>query len=118
SVRPGVDGVCLADHCFAPWQLVAQSRFVTHRPLPFLADLKFGVSRTELAGSLVGKRSKPGRETPETAGLLAWTSQSAAIDSGGRITPLVRLQPMSRDVTREQVTLAAAAYEAHILQAQ
>ncbi len=118
SLRPGVDGACLTNRCFTPWQLVAQSRFVTHRPLPFLADLKFGASLDELTHSLAAKRDKRARETQNLPALVAWTSQSAAIDAGGRITPLVRLHPVSRDVDEEQVTLAAAAYEAHILEAQ
>lgn len=118
SLRPGIDGVCLTGRCYAPWQLVAQSRFVTHSPLPFLADLKFGASLAELARALRDKAPRNAQTEPGEASLLAWSSQSTAVDHAGVVTPLVRMHPIDGDVTPERVFTASAAFEKHILDAQ
>lgn len=115
SLRPGLDGVCLAGGCYAPWQLVAQSRFVTHNPLPFLPDLKFGASLEDLARTL---RKKNARRAPTDDSLVAWSSQSTAVAPSGVVTPLVRLHPVDSDITQQRVFTANTAFEKHILDAQ
>jgi hypothetical protein len=116
SLRPGVDGVCLGQRCYAPWQLVAQSRFVTHSPLPFLGDLKFGASLDDLKRSLAGKEKTADDGT--TTELVAFTSRSVVIDPEGAVTPVVRMHPGQRPLNAAEVSKAGAEFEAHILAAQ
>lgn len=116
SLRPGIDGVCLAERCYAPWQLVAQSRFVTHSPLPFLGDLKFGASLAELVRSLGGK--DPALAGADAEDLVAFTTESVVITAEGEVTPLVRMHPVERPLTAKQVSAAGAQFEAHIVAAQ
>lgn len=115
SLRPGLDGVCLANRCFAPWQLVAQSRFVTHSPLPFLGDLKFGASLSKLRRGLTDKNAAPEASRAE---LFAITTQSAVITPAGEVTPLVRSHPVQRPVAAREISDAAEQFEAHIVAAQ
>ena len=116
SLRPGIDGVCLGKRCLAPWQLVAQSRFVTHSPLPFLGDLKFGASLSDLARAVSGKdRSKRDGAGGE---LMAITSHSVVITADGEVTPLVRMHPTEQPLTAERVKGAGTLFESHILAAQ
>lgn len=44
ALRPGLDGVCGAGACLAPWQLVALSSFVEHAPLPGIPEARIGFS--------------------------------------------------------------------------
>jgi hypothetical protein len=118
SLRPALDGACLDDRCYTPWQLVAQRRFIEHSPLPFLADLKFGVSLLDVAKALLGKSRRDAGEAVDVGSLVAWSSQSTALGPRGELTPLRRMHPPERAVDRQQVETAAAAFETHILTAQ
>lgn len=117
TLRPGLDGACRGSRCYSPWQLVAQSRFVTHSPLGFLGDLKFGASLTDLARDLAKKKQKTAK-APPTDVLTTWTSQSVAIAVTGEVYPLVRLHSPPKPVMPNQIPSAATGYQAHILQAQ
>lgn len=117
SLRPGIDGVCANERCYAPWQLVAQSRFATHSPLPFLADLKFGASLEELVLSLSGDEAEDeSTESPEQ--LMAFTSSSVVMTPEGEVTPLVRMHAGTRPLNMTEVSNAGARFEAHIVAAQ
>lgn len=120
NLRPGVDGACLGQHCYAPWQLVAQNRFVDHSPVPFLGDLKFGASTFEIARALASKRQRAELDEGQAAPpeLRGWTSQSAVLSPQGAVTSLTRLHPDRRDLTPGEVARASAQFEAHILAAQ
>lgn len=120
NLRPGVDGACLGQNCYAPWQLVAQNRFVDHSPLRFLADLKFGASTLDIARALATKHQRATLDENEAppSELRSWTSQSAVLSAQGTVTPLTRLHPGQRELTPDVVRQASAQFEAHILAAQ
>lgn len=120
NLRPGLDGACLGQTCYAPWQLVAQNRFVTHSPVPFLGDLKFGASTFAIALSLADKRRRAALAHSDTAPpeLRSWASQSAVLSPQGAVTSLTRSHPDHRELTPEEVRRASVQFEAHILAAQ
>jgi hypothetical protein len=92
TLRPGLDGVCLAGACLAPWQLVARDAFVRHVPLPSVPDARLGVSLERLRRSLDLK----GQHADQP--LLRITSHSVVLTSEG-------VQPHRR--SRRQATVDA-----------
>ncbi len=67
-LRPGLDGLCWSKRCFAPWQMVATSAFVTHTPFAPVPDARMGVSFSNLQAVLAGDEGVPLRI--ETVSLL------------------------------------------------
>ncbi|NVB36918.1 hypothetical protein G6O69_03690 [Pseudenhygromyxa sp. WMMC2535] len=58
ALRPGRDGICDAERCLMPWQLVAADQFVSNEPVPWIPDFRFGVSPVRLQRALGGPISK------------------------------------------------------------
>jgi hypothetical protein len=110
-LRPGLDGACNGVGCLAPWQLVARDSFTTYAPLPFLSDLKFGVSLQALGKQL-------GRKREQDSTLVAIATQSLSLDTNGGIIALKRQHPGELDLTPASVSRASERYAAHIVSAQ
>ena len=49
QVNAGINGLCYNRSCLAPWQLVARDVFVSFTPLPFIPDLRLGISADLMA---------------------------------------------------------------------
>lgn len=109
-LRPGLDGACVGGTCLAPWQLIARGAFTTHAPLPFLADLKFGLSLDALRKQL--SKHAAGDE------LVAVETQSMSLSVDGIITALRRHHPIEVPLTPHSISLATERYSAHIVAAQ
>ena len=110
SLRPGLDGICQAAACFAPWQLVPLEAFTRYRPLDAVRDASFGASLSELASAL-------GAPDPEHASLLRIETESTLVQ-GGATTPYVRMRPSA--IPRDDAALQRAVSLAgrHIVSAQ
>ena len=52
SLNPGVDGLCAANSCLMPWQLVMLDSFNSHAPLASVPDARLGVSLQALRQQL------------------------------------------------------------------
>ncbi len=52
AIRPGLDGICDAEHCLMPWQLVATGQFVANEPAPWIPDFRYGISPVRLRHAL------------------------------------------------------------------
>ncbi len=111
-LRPGLDGVCEVGRCLAPWQLVAAEAFITHVPLSFIPELRFGVDPSQLHRRLGGK----GRD-PE--GLLRIETLSLVADDRGVLHRLSRGRLSEGPAaTQDNLQVAARAAQEHILAAQ
>ncbi len=111
NVRPALDGVCLANRCWMPWQLLARNAFIQNQPLSFLQDLKFGVDLIRLDAEL---RSE---NTPAEASLQRVTTQSWLLHED-RLVRVERLRPVEVDLDADALRAAQRAAEAHIVEAQ
>lgn len=116
--RPGLDGGCLGLKCLSPWQLLGQGSFTTHSPLPFVADLKFGLSHARLRKQLSDKASSTQAETPRDTTLWAFQTHSVSITADGKVVELKRQHPVEVPVDPPTLQRANELYAAHILKAQ
>lgn len=123
SIRPGLDGVCNEERCLMPWQLVARSEFSANQPIPYIPDLRFGVSAERLRARLgeVQKRdatnaSSSEPEPPRLDGLYRLETLSFLRTSEGELIQLVRGKEPEVGLDRLDEALALA--EAHIADAQ
>lgn len=111
ALRPAKDGLCLGDRCWMPWQLLARDQLSNHQPLEFIGDLKFGVDVEGLRGQLVDAGA------PHDGPLRRITTRSWVVNHRG-VHELSRLRPQHVALTSETLTRAAAAAQAHIVDAQ
>ncbi|GEM_PF-755499 len=146
ALRPGLDGICDADRCLMPWQLIASSEFQVNEPLGWIPDFRFGVSPMRLQRGLGGTvsreiqtwdrqrrrpktRKKEDRDqpliTPEGAaewstfdGLLRIETMSMAVSPGGRVMALARLHERELTLSQARLDHARTLAEAHIAAAQ
>jgi hypothetical protein len=114
-LRPGIDGVCDRQRCLAPWQLVSLGLFVTHTPLPFIEDLRFGADPAALRRALARKDETPG-DTVD--GLLRVTTASFLVDADGHVRHVPRMREVQDHLDEHNLGPAALAAERHILAAQ
>ncbi|KYF69668.1 hypothetical protein [Sorangium cellulosum] len=124
SLRPGLDGLCLAERCLMPWQLIAIDAFNTNAPLAGVPDFRFGVDLAVLRRAL-GEPEPPGgpagagaEERALRSGLLRIETLSYTVDSAGALHLLSRIGEPGVELTDATVQQAAAAAERYILGAQ
>ncbi|MET0287647.1 MAG: hypothetical protein ABW352_24380 [Polyangiales bacterium] len=108
TLRPALDGVCLKDRCFAPWQLVALDAFTSNHPMDSMRDASFGVSLPLIAGALGG-------DADATLTRIATTSW--VIDQHALHT-LVRGRPSDAKLDDAGIERAVAAAGRHIIAAE
>lgn len=106
-VQPGLNGMCWANRCFAPWQMVASAAFVTHTPFAPVPDARMGVSFASLQFLLEGDDTPPQRI--ETESLL--------ID-GPEAHELTRVPSPDITLSAQSVAGAVARANKHIRRAQ
>ncbi len=114
ALRPGLDGVCHRGRCLTPWQLVGANHFVRFQPLPFIPDLRLGVSGNALGVSL-------GRAEPSQAGVEGLTrveTESWLLTKGGELIRLHRLRPEVAELDAPRLEQARRAAESYILDSQ
>ncbi len=111
KLRPALDGVCLSNRCWMPWQLLARNAFVDSQPLSFLPDLRFGVDLAELQKQLTAE------DTPSDAALTRITTRSWVLQPDG-LTRVERMRPVDVSLTDDSLAAALNAAEAHIVRAQ
>ncbi|XYI00706.1 hypothetical protein ACMHYB_13475 [Sorangium sp. So ce1128] len=126
SLRPGLDGLCLAGRCLMPWQLIALDAFNTNAPLAGVPDFRFGVDLAVLRRAL-GEPAPPGAGGPDGAGaddaalrsgLLRIETLSYAVDRAGALHLLSRIGEPGVPLTEATARQAAAAAQRYILGAQ
>ncbi|XXX79899.1 hypothetical protein WMF30_14100 [Sorangium sp. So ce134] len=121
SLRPGLDGLCLAERCLMPWQLIALDAFNTNAPLAGVPDFRFGVDLAVLRRAL-GEPEPPGGRGPDGAaprsGLARIETLSYAVDAAGALHLLSRIGEPSVPLTEATAQQAAAAAQRYILGAQ
>jgi hypothetical protein len=109
KVRPGVDGVCAGERCFAPWQLVTLDAFTQYHPLDAVRDASFGCAFDQLSGLLHVDPNDPGLVRIQTRSMLA---------RDGALVPLRRLRPKHISQGVETKFRAMRDAEKHIVDAQ
>ncbi|WP_437613081.1 hypothetical protein WMF20_11080 [Sorangium sp. So ce834] len=124
SLRPGLDGLCLAERCLMPWQLIAMDAFNTNAPLAGVPDFRFGVDLAVLRRAL-GEPEPPGGRGPGgpddaalRSGLARIETLSYAVDAEGALHLLSRIGEPSVPLTEATAQRAAAAAQRYILGAQ
>ncbi|WP_437877708.1 hypothetical protein [Sorangium sp. So ce513] len=125
SLRPGLDGVCLAERCLMPWQLIAIDAFNTNTPLRGVPDFRFGVDLAALRRAL-GEPEPPGGaadadgadEDALRSGLLRIETLSYTVDRAGALHLLSRIGEPGVELTEATAQHAAAAAQRYILAAQ
>ncbi|WP_437298984.1 hypothetical protein [Sorangium sp. So ce426] len=121
SLRPGLDGLCLAERCLMPWQLIALDAFNTNAPLAGVPDFRFGVDLAVLRRAL-GEPEPPGGPAAGGAalrdGLVRIETHSYAADADGALHLLSRIGEPSVPLTEATAQQAAAAAQRYILGAQ
>lgn len=125
SLRPGLDGICLAERCLMPWQLIALDAFNTNTPLAGVPDFRFGVDLVALRRAL-GEPELPGgaagrlglAEGALRSGLLRIETLSYTVDRAGALHLLSRIGEPGVELTEATVQQAAAAARRYILAAQ
>ncbi|WP_437649080.1 hypothetical protein [Sorangium sp. So ce362] len=124
SLRPGLDGICLAERCLLPWQLIALDAFNTNAPLAGVPDFRFGVDLAVLRRAL-GEPEPPGGHGPAgpddaalRSGLARIETLSYAVDAAGELHLLSRIGEPSVPLTEATAQRAAAAAQRYILGAQ
>ncbi|AUX40964.1 hypothetical protein SOCE26_023660 [Sorangium cellulosum] len=123
SLRPGLDGLCLAERCLMPWQLIALDAFNKNAPLAGVPDFRFGVDLAVLRRALgepapPGGDHEPAGEGALRSGLLRIETLSYAVDREGALHLLSRIGEPGVPLTDETAQHAAAAAERYILGAQ
>ncbi len=111
SLRPGLDGACLAGACLMPWQLVALDHLTAHRPLDFVHDLTLGVSLPRLRAALGGGGER-------TEDLQRVETVSFVVGADGRLVRLRRGRPAGTAPDQVHLRRAAHAAERFIAAAQ
>ncbi|MFO7565262.1 MAG: hypothetical protein R6X02_21645 [Enhygromyxa sp.] len=143
ALRPGLDGVCDDEHCLMPWQLIAADMFVANKPLPWVPDLRFGVSPVALRKALgfdvppeverwdreqrdsvrLARLIEKGSATPKPDdadgwllldGLVRIETLSSVFDTGGLLVPLVRGHERDLELSRARLEHALELAELHI----
>ncbi|MCH2110029.1 MAG: hypothetical protein MK135_11930 [Polyangiaceae bacterium] len=79
AMRPGLDAVCVAGKCLAPWQHIVRDDFNTYHPLPPVKDARAGVDWERLLKAVGVKRADGDKvEAPVTlpASLRVVTGES------------------------------------------
>ncbi|WP_437940127.1 hypothetical protein [Sorangium sp. So ce341] len=124
ALRPGLDGLCLAERCLMPWQLIAIDAFNTNAPLAGVPDFRFGVDLAVLRRAL-GEPEPPGGRGPGgpddaalRRGLARIETLSYAVDAEGALHLLSRIGEPSVPLTEATAQRAAAAAQRYILGAQ
>ncbi|XXY47261.1 hypothetical protein WME91_45390 [Sorangium sp. So ce269] len=123
SLRPGLDGLCLAGRCLMPWQLIALDAFNTNAPLAGVPDFRFGVDLAILRRAL-GEPAPPGPAVASAddaalrSGLLRIETLSYAVDRAGALHLLSRIGEPGVQLTEATARQAAAAAQRYILGAQ
>ncbi|MGK4006455.1 hypothetical protein WMF31_27800 [Sorangium sp. So ce1036] len=124
SLRPGLDGLCLAERCLMPWQLIALDAFNTHAPLAGVPDFRFGADLAVLRRAL-GEPEPPGGRGASSAddsalrdGLLRIETLSYGVDDAGALHLLSRIGEPGVPLTEATVQAATAAAERYIVDAQ
>lgn len=112
--RPGLDGVCRGQRCLMPWQLVLRNDFVTHKPFPFIDDLRFGVDPVGIHRDLGAEKPFP----TTLDGLHRIEVDSQVLRSADDRGALRRMRSDGPELTDAAVNHAARGAEAHILNAQ
>jgi len=112
ALRPGLDGVCFRASCLTPWQLVGANHFVRFQPLPFIPDLRLGISG-DILGQALGRVDDVGLQ-----GLVRLETESWLITSSGTLQPLERLRVPVDRLDRERIGKARRAAEEHVFNAQ
>jgi len=113
ALRPGLDGVCLADRCLMPWQLISLDLF----QVPVLLA---GV-RMVPAGFVPAEVRKALGEAPPMEGLedlVRVEVMSYVLDDDGSLQLLSRFGQPARALTPETLADAAAAAQQYIVEAQ
>lgn len=121
-IRPGLDGICVAGNCLAPWQLVALDQFRTAKPIPAIHDLRVGVSMQRLRGHLGRAVLGAEGETPTAEqlvdGAMRITTAPFLVDGRGRVVRTRRMKAAERPVNPDTLGWAMRAAELHISTAQ
>jgi hypothetical protein len=119
SLRPGLDGICLAERCLMPWQLIALDAFNTNTPIPDVPDFRFGVDLAALRRALGDRQADAQAEADALrSGLLRVETLSYAVDGAGALHLLSRAGRPAAELTAESVAAAAHAAQGYILGAQ
>jgi hypothetical protein len=116
ALRPGLDGICDAEGCLMPWQLVAGRHFVENQPLPWIPDFRFGVSTARLREALGHEVAAAGAPTHE--GLVRLETHSFMFGEDGELIPLVRGRERELELTRARLDHARDLAERHVAEAQ
>jgi hypothetical protein len=112
QLRPGIDGVCLEERCFAPWQMLALDAFTASKPIPVVPEFRFGFDPAAIRKRLGGEPS------PDVDGLVRIETWSFVAADDGALVPLHRLREDGPALTTETVHAAKLAAERYILSAQ
>jgi len=146
ALRPGLDGICDADHCLMPWQLIATDQFVANEPLPWIPDFRFGVSPVALRDALgfdvpsevrqwdreqrnarrLARLQATGEATAKPDDADAWLAfeelarletLSYVFNHDGALVPLIRGHERDLVLSRERLERAKDLAEQHIARA-
>lgn len=117
-LRPGLDGVCDGPRCLLSWQLLGLNQFITHTPLPFIEDLRFGAEPVALRRALTPKGEPPPEPTATIDGLTRLATESFLVDRQGAVQHLPRLRAQLDRLDDKLLARATAGAEAHVLAAQ
>jgi len=112
ALRPGLDGVCLAERCLAPWQLIALDAF-NAQGVEQIRDLRYGFAPARIR-KVLGE--SPPRE--ELDGLVRVETSSYLLDAAGELHILSRIGQPARLLAPETLAEASAAAQGYIVKAQ
>jgi len=101
ALRPGLDGACHGETCFAPWQLVVLDVFNRHAPVPGVADARLGAALPLLADRLGGPITRIA-----TQGWVLGPQTDGPVQLDRNQTPEAELTPEAL----EEATSAATRY--------
>jgi hypothetical protein len=110
--RPGLDGLCIAERCLTPWQLLALGVFDDAAPVPHFDKLLMGFNAARVQELLGGVPA----QTVE--GLVRIQTQSFSVDGRGHWHRLRRGREVDVDVGTESVDRAVASAEQFMVRAQ
>jgi hypothetical protein len=115
-LRPGLDGVCEAERCLMPWQLVAFDQFRSVMPIPVVPDLKFGITPGKLRMALQWP-DRPPRTSNALEGLTRIETISLLADAEGRLHRLRRMKEDDPPLSAETLSGALRRAEGYIVDA-
>jgi len=116
-LRAGLDGICEATRCLAPWQLVALDQFNSFMPIPVVPDLRFGFDPISLRKALAWP-DRPERLHPRLEGLRRIETASFVLDPHGELHRMHRMRRERPPLDAPQLGAAVDAAERYILSAQ